>query len=94
MPYQNQTEKNVGYIDIRFHFNRETELWTDEDGNVLESYDNLTLNKVERKKLKNITSDEADSLGESFAQMDSYQEFFVTDVPYVISDGNTAKFGS
>jgi hypothetical protein len=92
MPYKNQTKKNVAYIDVRFHLNKETEEWTNEDGILEESFTSLRLGKVERKKLKGITEEEADDLGESFAQMDSYQDFFVNSVPYVVSSGEEHNY--
>ncbi|QFG12186.1 Hypothetical Protein OBI_RACECAR_58 [Arthrobacter phage Racecar] len=94
MPYQEQTEKNAAYIDIRFYLNKTTEVYTDDEGKTEEEWSGYEVNKVERRKLKNITEDEAADLGESFAQMDSYQLFFVNQVPYVVSDGTTAKFRS
>lgn len=92
MPYQYQTEKNAAYIDVRFYLNKESETYTDEDGTIDEEFEMLTINKVERRKLKGISEDEADDLGESFAQMDSYQEFFCNQVPFTISSGVIHKF--
>lgn len=92
MPYQEQTEKNAAYIDVRFYLNKETEIYTDEHGEVEEEYTHFDVNKVERRKLKGISEEEAESLGESFMQMDSYQVFFASDLPAVISDGDTAKY--
>lgn len=92
MPYQQQTEKNAAYIDVRFYLNKESERFTDEDGNVTEEYDHLYINKVERRKLKGITEDEADELGESFGQIDSYYLFFQSEVPYTVSTGKTGKY--
>lgn len=91
MPY-NETTKKSGYIDIRFRFNETTEEWTDDEGNLLESYTSHEISSVERTKLKGITADDADALGESFFQLDSYQIFFATEVPSVVSDGGTQKF--
>jgi hypothetical protein len=94
MPNHTQIEKNAAYIDVRFYLNKETEVWTDDDGNVEEEYSSFGLSKITRKKLKNITEDEADDLGESFYQMDSYQIFFASEVPGVVSSGDVAKFDS
>jgi hypothetical protein len=92
MPYQTQTEKNAAYIDVRFYLNRESESFTDDDGTIEEEYDHFYINKVERRKLKGISEEDADSLGESFAQMDSYSEFFQNQVPFTISSGHVHKY--
>jgi hypothetical protein len=94
MPYQSQTEKNAAYIDVRFYLNKETETYTDDDGQVEEEWTHYEINKVERRKLKGIEEDEASDLGESFGQVDAYHLFFQNEIPYVISDGTTAKFRS
>lgn len=75
------------YVDLRFYFKRETETFGHD-----EAYEHIELHKVVRKRINNITHDELESVGESFAQMDDYHIFFLNDVPYTISEGVTSKF--
>lgn len=92
MPYQNQTENKAAYVDVRFYLKKDTEEWTDENGNVEETYTSYDIDYIERKKIKGVSEDDLDSLGESFFQMDSYQEFFATQVPSTVSGGNSFSY--
>lgn len=80
-------EKEKLYVDLRFYFKRHTE-----EGFGDEVYEHIEIHKVVRKRINNITHDELESTGESFAQMDAYHLFFLNDVPYTLSDGVTNKF--
>lgn len=92
MPYQKQTEEKAAYVDVRFYLKKETEEWTDEDGNVEETYTSYDIDYIERKKMKGVDDDDLYGLGESFFQMDSYQEFFATSVPSTVSGGNSFSY--
>ena len=92
MPYQSQTENEAAYVDVRFYLKKETEEWTDEDGNIEETYTSYDIDYIKRKKIKGVDEDDLDALGESFFQMDSYQEFFATEVPHTLYAGTPRSF--
>ena len=75
------------YVDLRFYITTEVEDYGHGDISIY-SY----IDRVERHKVKNISEDVLDSMGDSFAQSDSYQLFFANDVPYTLSEGVTEKF--
>ena len=75
------------YVDLRFYITTETTDYGDGD---TETY--TYIDRVERNKVKGVSEDDLDFMGESFAQMDSYQLFFANDVPYTLSEGVTEKF--
>lgn len=68
------------YVDIRVHFSKEQE-FEDED-----PY--FSLKSFERIKVKNLSEGDLNSLGESFAQMDSYQLALTNELPYTLYSGN------
>ena len=80
------------YVDIRVHFKKEVEEYKDQAGNTTESWTSHDIDHVERKKIKGITEDELDALGESFGQVDAYHLFFQNELPLVISDGYDVVF--
>lgn len=92
MPYQTSTENQAAYVDVRFYLKKETEEYTSEDGSIEESFTRYDIDYIERKKVKWITEDDLDALGESFFQMDSYQEFFATEVPHTLYAGTPRSF--
>lgn len=74
------------FVDIRFTFKEFREEW--EDGE-FETW--IDLKNVTRHKVKGLTDDDLRGVGESFAQMDRYQEMLASDLVAVISDGYTFR---
>lgn len=71
------------YVDLRFHIEDEVEF---------EGDDPITrLVSVQRIKTHGATPDELDGIGESIAQTDSLQLFFVNTVPTVLTYGGYAE---
>lgn len=75
------------YVDLRFYITTET---ADYGGGYTESY--AYIDRVERHKVKGVSEDDLDFIGEHVAQSDAYQLFFANDVPYTLSEGVTEKF--
>lgn len=71
------------YVDIRFTFKEFREEW--EDGE-FETW--VDLKHVTRHKVKGLTDDHLQGIGESFAQMDRYQDMLANGLVSVISDGS------
>ncbi|UDL16743.1 hypothetical protein SEA_ATUIN_50 [Arthrobacter phage Atuin] len=92
MPYQTQTERKVGYVDLRFYLKKETEVYLDEEGNIEESFDHYDIDYVERKKIKGVDDADISDLSESFGQVDAYHEFFQDEVPSCLAYGGTYRF--
>lgn len=76
--------KDELYIDVRFTFKRETEFEGEDP----------TLRPVAMKqqKVKGLTEDEVDQIGESFGQMDSYQDTAFSSLASVLAGDYKAKF--
>jgi len=75
------------YVDLRFYFTKETEDYGDGD-----TYENFEIDKVVRKRINNMTPEQLESCGESFAQMDSYRLFFESCIPTTLSEGWTSEY--